>query len=101
MMTSLDLNLDIEADAVKKSLLLCGFRDCVTSWVHEDPELVVYIPMHQTTNFRQVIEYFDHYVFSKEPNVKERLQYYRFAKRARNHYEAWKERECVNHSKKQ
>lgn len=95
MMTSSILNLDIEADAVKKSLLLCGFRDCVTSWVHEDPELVVYIPIHQTTNFKQVIEYFDHYIFSKEPNLKERLQYYRMSKRVRNHYEAWKERECA------
>ena len=71
-----------EKEAVTKSLLLCGFKDMVSSFVHEFYSYV-YIPARQAETFDLAIEYMDYYTFNRIPTKEERLVFYRTAQRLR------------------
>lgn len=78
-----------EKEAVEKALLLCGFLDNISTLVHENYAIQVYIPKAQTETFYLAINYMDYYAFNRIPTREERLIYYRTARRLEKYEKQW------------
>lgn len=70
-----------EGEAVRKSLLMCGFLFGGQTFFFEDTDKQVYIPTDLAVNFSNIINYCQTFAFYKHCNKEERKIYYRTARR--------------------